>query len=289
MHGLAAEASFWTMLSLPPLLLALLALVGQVGAVVGADFSDRVATTLLDWASRIFTERTIDEAVRPLIVTTLREGDSGVLSISLLLALWSGSAAMSNYVSAITLAYDLDGLRSFWRTRLLSLGLYLAALVAGAVLLPTLVLGPGILAGLLARAPGPDLAWLVEAGYWPTVSLLSLAALTSLYHVAVPVRTRWRRDLPGAVLALLLWISGSLVLRIYLESGLRSDSGPVGAPIAILVFFFVTAVAVLLGAELNAAIDDMWPDRSTEKGRRDAAIERRRAGQGDRPRRDGPR
>ena len=269
-HGLAAEASFWTVLSLPPLLLALLALIGQLDAVLGMDVADRVATAILGWADRVFTGSTMRDVIRPLVVSTLRQGHSGVLSLSLLLALWSGSAALSSYVSAITVAYDMDGLRSFWRTRLLSLGLYLAALVIGAVLLPLLVLGPDVLAGLLARLPGPDLTWLVTVAYWPVVCLMSLVGLTSLYHVAVPVRTRWRKDLPGAVLALLAWVAGSIALRTYLASGLRGDTGAVAAPIAILLFFFLTALAVLIGAELNATIDDAWPDPSTRRGREDA-------------------
>jgi membrane protein len=270
LHGLAAEASFWTMLSLPPLLLALLTLVGQVGHVIGEDFAAQVSTAILGWAGTIFTETTVREVIQPLVTTTLREGDSGILSLSLLIALWSGSAALSNYLTAITVAYDMDGLRSFWRTRLLSLVLYVAALVTGAVLLPLLIMGPDILARLLSELPGPDLTWLVTVAYWPTAALLSLIALTSLYHLAVPVKTRWARDLPGAVLALLIWIGGSAALRAYLSSGLRGDAGPVGAPIAFLLFFFVTALAVLIGAELNATIDESHPDDSTRSGRQTA-------------------
>ncbi|MCM4083889.1 YihY/virulence factor BrkB family protein [Paractinoplanes hotanensis] len=274
LHGLAAEASFWTMLSLPPLLLALLTLVGPIGAVLGEDLAEQVATAVLGWAGNIFTESTVRDVVQPLVTTTLREGDSGILSLSLLVALWSGSAALSNYLTAITVAYDMDGLRSFWRTRLLSLVLYVAALLIGAVLLPLLIVGPGILARLLSELPGPDLTWLITVAYWPTAVLLSLIALTSLYHLAVPVKTRWTRDLPGAVLALAIWIGGSAALRAYLSSGLRSDAGPIGAPIAFLLFFFLTALAVLVGAELNAAIDESRPDASTRAGRQQARRKR---------------
>ncbi|MFY1669696.1 YihY/virulence factor BrkB family protein [Plantactinospora sp. WMMB334] len=276
-HGLAAEASFWTMLSMPPLLLALLGLIGQLEGLLGPGTAGRVATAILRWADGVFTDQTMGTVIGPLVESTLREGDSGVVSVGLILALWSGSAALSNYVTAITLAYGMDGLRSFWRTRLLSLALYLAALVIGVVLLPLLVLGPELLERLLAGVPGPDLAWLVPVAYWPVVLALSIAALTSLYHVAVPTRTRWRRDLPGAVLALLIWVAGSAALRGYLASSLRTDTGPAAAPIAVLIFFFVTALAVLIGAEVNAAVDARWPDRSTQEGRRDARERRRDA------------
>lgn len=266
-HGLAAEASFWTMLSLPPLLLALLGLIGLLEPAFGAGVSGQVASTILNWADDVFTDGTMRDVVRPLVTSMLQEGDSGVVSVGFALALWSGSAALNSYLSGITTAYDMRGLRSFWRTRLLSLALYVAALVVGAVLLPLMVLGPGLLSRLLDRLPGPDLSWLVTAAYWPAVTVLALAALTSLYHLAVPTRTRWRRDLPGAVLALLLWFAGSAALRSYLASSLRGDTGAAAAPIAILIFFFLTALAVLIGAELNATVDARWPDESTREGR----------------------
>jgi membrane protein len=251
---------------------------GRRGILLGADLADRVATAILGWADGIFTAQTMRQVIRPLVLSTLHEGHSGVLSFGLLLALWSGSAALSNYVSAITTAYDMEGLRSFWRTRILSVGLYLGALVVGSVLLPLMVLGPGLVADLLGRVPGPDLTALVSAAYWPVVCVLSLAALTTLYHVAVPVRTRWRRDVPGAVLALAVWIGGSVALRTYLASGLR-DTGPAAAPIAVLLFLFLTAIAVLVGAELNASVDDLWPDATARQGRRQAS--RRREDYGD--------
>jgi membrane protein len=82
------------------------------------------------------------------------------------------------------------------------------------------------------------------------------------------------------VVALLLWVAGSVLLRTYLSSGLRTDTGPVAAPIAVLIFFFVTALAVLIGAEVNATTDAMWPDRVTQNARRDAGQRQRRAAAG---------
>ncbi|MGH3516994.1 MAG: YihY/virulence factor BrkB family protein, partial [Haloechinothrix sp.] len=106
---------------------------------------------------------------------------------------------------------------------------------------------------------------LIELGYWPAVALASILALASLYHLSVPVRSPWRRDLPGAALAMVLGLAGSFGLRAYLES--TAKYGVLSAPIGVLLFFFVTALAVLLGAELNAEIDKMWPTTSTSEGR----------------------
>jgi membrane protein len=77
----------------------------------------------------------------------------------------------------------------------------------------------------------------------------------------VPVRTRWRFNLPGAVLALVMWILGSYVLRWVLTATAtdsRSVYGPLAAPIAVLLWLYVVAIAVLIGAAVNAAFDKIF-------------------------------
>jgi len=108
-------------------------------------------------------------------------------------------------------------------------------------------------------------------GYWPFVAVVSLAVLTSLYHLAVPVRTPWRRAVPGALLALAFWLVGSVILRDWLAWAFRSTAtyGPLSAPVAVLLFLYLTALAILIGAELNASIDHLWPLQATERARRE--------------------
>jgi membrane protein len=89
--------------------------------------------------------------------------------------------------------------------------------------------------------------------------------LTSFYHLAVPKRLPWHRGIPGALLAMAVFLLGSLGLRAYIGFvvGPRLTYGTLGAPIAALLFFFVLALAVLIGAELNATIEEFWPSRRT--------------------------
>jgi len=100
--------------------------------------------------------------------------------------------------------------------------------------------------------------------------------------VSVPVRTPWHRDLPGAVLALLIWIVGSFGLRIFLAGSLSGVSvyGPLSAAIAVLAWLYVAALAVLIGAALNAEIDRLWPTPDTARARavRDAGEDAEGAG-----------
>lgn len=132
----------------------------------------------------------------------------------------------------------------------------------GAVLLPLLVVGP--LAGEdLARRYGLaevfDLIWQVL--YYPVVIMLGLAVLTWVYHVVPPERTAWRRNLPGAVLAFVVWLTASTALRIYALQFVEPNSpySVFGTPLVMLLWIYLTAVALLVGAELNAEIEKMWP------------------------------
>lgn len=262
--GLAAEAAFWTMLSLPSLLLALLGLVGYVGDALGPDLVDRIRHVILHAARDVLTAQTVQRNLTPLVDGILRTGSASIVSAGFVLSLWSGSTAVNTYVNTITVAYDMRGLRSAWRSRLLAFVLYLGALALGLVLLPLLLLGPERIIGLLPLSAGES-RLAVAIIYWPAVVVLSIVALASLYHLAVPARTPWRRDLAGAVTAMLLWMLGSVLLRTFLRSSVRASAvyGPAGAPIAILLFFYVTALAVLVGAELNATIDALWPSEAT--------------------------
>ena len=124
--------------------------------------------------------------------------------------------------------------------------------------------GPALLGRVL-----PEQVDLLDRLYWPVASLLSVVSLTSLYHVSVPVRTPWRRDLPGAVLTLLIWFGGSFVVRwiISISVGGTSIYGPLAAPIVLMIWLYVLAIAVLIGAALNAAIESVWPRREIEEAR----------------------
>jgi membrane protein len=98
-----------------------------------------------------------------------------------------------------------------------------------------------------------------------------VVSLTSLYHVSVPVRTPWRRDLPGALLTLVIWFAGSFVVRWIISKSVGGTSiyGPLAAPIVLMIWLYVLAIAVLIGAALNAAVEKEWPHREIAEARLD--------------------
>jgi membrane protein len=266
--GLAAEAGFWAIVSLPSLLLTLLGAVGYFRGVLGASAVQQIHDDLIKAARHVLTPGTVTTDVEPIVNEVLAHGHLEVISISFVISLWSGSTAMSDYVNTITVAYNMRGLRSAVRSRLVAIGLYMCFLGVGVILLPLLALGPDALISLVPDSVADTLSTLVHIAYWPVVGFLSVVLIATLYRMSLPVRIRWRSGLPGAVLAMALWLLGSFTVRAYLESSFRNKSsyGSLSAPIAALLFFYVTALAVLIGAELNSAIAYVRPTASTFPG-----------------------
>nr|WP_232247754.1 YihY/virulence factor BrkB family protein [Kitasatospora azatica] len=262
--GLAAEAAFFTLLSIPPLLLCLAGTLGYLDELLGAGTIQKLQHDILSAAGTVLSQSSIHQTVQPLLDGVFAHGRPDLISIGFLLSLWSGSRALYIFIDTITVMYGLDGKRGIVKTRTMSLGLYLGALVIGSLVLPLLVAGPG-----LVVAAVPNIAGLVSALYWPVAILLLIIFLTTLYHLSVPANTPWREDIPGALVALGVLVLCSLVLRVYLVSSVEGHSvyGSLAAPVAVLLWIFVLALAVLIGAAMNAALDRRWPSVETADAR----------------------
>jgi membrane protein len=261
--GLSAEAAFWQLLSLAPLFLALLGSIGYFSGFLGESTVSQIEASLLDASRRAFAPSVVDQIITPTVDEMLRRGRADVISIGFLLGLWAGSSATATFVNTVTIAYGMRDLRGAVRSRLLALGLYLLTVVIGIVLLPLMVIGPGRLVSFFPAAAQSDVETVIKAAYWPFVAVLLLVGLVTFYHLAPPRRLPWRRGFPGAVLAALVFVGGTYGLRAYINFvvGRGFSYGALAAPIGALLFFYVLALAVLLGAELNATIEGSWPTR----------------------------
>ncbi|MER7534035.1 YihY/virulence factor BrkB family protein [Streptomyces sp. NPDC097704] len=270
--GLAAEAAFFTLLSLPPLLLGLIAVLGYADDWTNTDTVASIRENILHAAATVLSDRGVHEIAEPLLDDITQGKRPELISLGFAIALWSGSRAVNVFIDTITVMYGLDGRRGIVKTRLLALLLYIVALLIGAVVLPLAVVGPDRVVELV-----PWGTEVVSVLYWPAVILLSIAFLTTLYHVSVPVRSPWIEDIPGALVALGMWVLGSFLLRVYLTSQVEGPTiyGSLAAPIAVLLWIGVSAFAVLVGAAVNAAIDRVWPSVATAAARE--ANERARA------------
>ncbi|WP_433545130.1 YihY/virulence factor BrkB family protein [Streptomyces sp. CA-294286] len=262
--GLAAEAAFFTLLSLPPLLLGLIGLLGYIDDWTATETVKSIEENILSASQAVLSDRGVHEFAKPLLEDVTRTGRPDIISIGFAIALWSGSRAVNVFIDTITVMYGLDGHRGIVKTRLLAFLLYVVALLIGAVVLPLMVVGPDRVVALV-----PFATEVVSVLYWPVVIVLSVVFLTTLYHVSVPVRSPWVEDVPGALIALGMWVLGSFLLRIYVTSTVEGGTiyGSLAAPIAVLLWIGVSAFAVLVGAAVNAAIDRVWPSVATAAAR----------------------
>jgi membrane protein len=263
--GLAAEAAFFALLSLPPLIFALAGSIGYVFSRFSDARLNEVRTAVVQLASQALTKDTVHTVIVPTLDDVFSGGRYDVVSIGFVLALWSGSRALNVFVDTITIMYGLGGRRGIVRTRILSFSLYVMGLVTGVVTIPLVLAGPKVVDTVV-----PERFAFLSSVYWPVVVVLCICFLATLYHVSVPVRTSWRYNVPGATLTMLLWVIGSYLLRWVLSTTAgRSTSiyGPLAAPIAVLLWLYLLSIAVLIGAAVNAAFDRVWPESETARAR----------------------
>ncbi|MDN4175372.1 YihY/virulence factor BrkB family protein [Nocardioides sp. SOB77] len=278
--GLAAEGAFFAVLSVPPLIFALAGAIGYVTDRFSPAQVEDVRQAVVDLSSRLLTDRAVDGVIVPTMNDVLRGGRFDVISLGFVLALWSGSRALNVFVDTITIMHGLGGHRGIIKTRALSFVLYVLALVTGVFSIPLMVAGPS-----LVRDALPDSFDFLLAFYWPAVSIVCICFLATLYHVSVPVRTNWSFNLPGATFSLVAWILGSYVLRWVLTvtaADSKSIYGPLAAPIAVLLWLYIVAIAVLIGAAVNAAFDTVFPQKATTRARLELVTRLRHLGGRDR-------
>lgn len=274
--GLASEAGFFALLSLPPLILGLFGGLGYLGQWLGEDTVGTVRGSIQTYAERFLTDDLIASTIIPTVDNVLQGGRADLISLGFLISLWSGSRALNVFVDTIAIMYGQAGVRGIVPTRALSFSLYVLALIVGIITIPLVLIGPTILGQILPEQ-WDFLRWL----YWPVVTLLTVASLTSLYHVSTPRRSPWTRDLPGALLTLSLWVLASFMVRGIIAASLGGTSiyGPLSAPIVLLIWLYFLAISILIGAGLNAAVRHHYPSPD-DRGLRERVLSwvRRRPG-----------
>lgn len=259
--GLAAEMAFFAVLALPPLTLVVLGAIGYAGGFLGQAVTAELQASVVEGAGKIFTESTVEDLIGPAINGLFAQGRADVVTLGIILSLWSASRATRTVILGVVAAYDLERNVAWWRDRLAAFAMTLAAIVAAVLVMPLLIIGPDFghaLAGRFGVGEGFQAVW--SYAYWPTVALLGVGLISWVYHLVTP-ETKYRRDAPGAVLALVLWMVGSQALRLYATQFLESDSAYslFAAPLAVMLWLYLSAFALLIGAEFNAEIEKMWP------------------------------
>ncbi|MDQ2585646.1 ribonuclease BN [Saccharothrix yanglingensis] len=293
----SAEAAFWQTLSFPPLLLGLLGSLGWIGVWLGPEVVNAAKDRILSFCRTIFSPDVVNDVIAPTVDQILTTAKGEIVSIGFLISLWAGSSAMSSFVDAITAAHDQYGVRNEVWQRIFALLLYMASLVLLIIGLPVLALGPDILIQLFPDSWEPTLGGWLGATYYPGIGVLLVLALATLYKLALPNKLPWHRLLPGAVLAMAVFLLSSVGLRLYITwiTTTGYTYGALATPIAFLLFAYFIGLAINLGAYFNSALQELWPARMTRRQRRrwqrleiERAAERIRNDEGKRAWQGGP-
>lgn len=278
----SAEAAFWQTLSLPPLLLGLLGSLGFMRDWFGSEFVNTVHDRIIAFCHRVFTPNVVSQIIEPTVNDMLTTGKGEIVSVGFVISLWAGSSAMSSFVDAITVAHDQYGVRNEVWQRIFALLLYLAGLVLLVVGLPVIAIGPNLLADFFPGGVRSTVSSWISTLYYPVLGVVLVLALATLYKLALPRRLPWCRGLPGAVLAMVIFLLSSAGLRIYLTwiTSTGYTYGALATPIAWLLFTFFIGMAVVGGAYFNSAIQELWPVQTTRRERRQwRRLEPERAGE----------
>ena len=246
----AASLAFYAFLALPS---ALLLSLGLFGVVAGPDAVD----SLIDRLGGVMPADAVsllrDALTR---VTENTSGSVALVAVGGALALWSATGAMGALMRALNRAYDRKETRSFVRQRLTALGMLALVVLAFGLSFGLLVLGPH-LAGWIGDAVGlgSTLGWVWWTAQWPVLLAGLLAAFAGVLHLGPDVdHPRARFLTPGAGLAVLLWLAGSGLFGLYVSwfGSYNKAWGSLAAVVVMLTWMWLSGLALLLGAEVNA-------------------------------------
>jgi membrane protein len=252
--GIAAQLSYYFFLSLFPALLFVVALASFFPLY---NFTDELMRMVAPIAPAA-----VVELLREQLTSLSNSGDTGLLSIGLLMALWSSSAAMVSVIDAMNRAYDIDESRSWLKRRVVAIALTIGLALFILTSFGLIVAGPWLadfLGRQLGLAPAFALAWKILQ--WPVVFLLASTGFGLVYYSAPDADQEWVWITPGALTATILWFLASLAFRFYVVNfgNYEEAYGTLGAIILTLLWFYITALAMVIGAELNAEIHRASP------------------------------
>jgi membrane protein len=258
---LAAALTYYGVLSVFPALIALLSILGLVGRSATKPLVDSITKIVPGSAQHIFTNAIAD-------LQRSRGGASIVFVIGILLALWSASGYVSAFMRTTNAIYGVEENRPFWKLQPLRLGITIV--LVGLLAISSVAV---VVTGSVARQVGDVIgvgstavsAW--DIAKWPVLLLIVSFMITLLYWAAPNVKHPgfgWL--VPGAVFALLAWILASLLFALYVAgfSSYNKTYGALAGVVVFLIWLWITNVALLIGAELNA---ELARGRAIEAGR----------------------
>lgn len=236
---LAAAITFWTLLSIPAAILALISALSSVRTIVNTTAAEDLERTIQDFINDTFAEsETLNAAVAELFVGS----NAGVVTAATLVAFFSLSRGFAGLIRALDQAYEIEDGRSWWHVRLVAIGLGIGTVVIAA--------GSAVVLTLLPELPGGT-AFAVLAA--PVAFLLIIFWAATLFHVGPYHRTPWRYDFPGAILTAVGWVASTQGFALYIRFTDQANQvqTTIGAVLLGLTLMYLLSIVMLVGAELN--------------------------------------
>jgi len=251
--GLAAQLAYYCLLALVPALVFLIALTSFLPA-------NTIEQAIGSAAS--FLPAQMTDILRTQMESIAARENGGLLTFGFAMALWSSSAAIVSITDALNRAYDIDEARPWWKVRLTAILLTLALAVLVLVSMTLVIAGPTIAEWLAAQTGlGGVFEWTWKILQWPVVFALIAIGLGLLNYFGPDADQDWTWISPGAVLGTLLWLLASLAFKFYVTNfaDYNATYGSLGGIIVLMLWFYISGLAVLAGAEMNAEIEHASP------------------------------
>ena len=250
----ASALAYQVFFSLFPFILFLIALLGFLKLSSFFEWLRQHSQMLLPAEASDQVNRVINE---------LQQEQGGLLSLGALVALWTASAAVRATMNALNVAYEVDERRPAWKLYPLSV-IYTIGIAAMMIIAAVLLtVGPQAVQWL-AQQVGLEQVFVTLWAWlrWPAAFLILTLAVAIIYYVAPNVEQRFRFITPGALFAVLVWIAASFGFSYYVRTfaDYNATYGSIGAIIILLLYFFISAAVLMLGAEINSTIERHSPE-----------------------------
>jgi membrane protein len=250
MTDLAAQLAYWALLAMFPSIIFMLTVIGYL-PLHGVDrvLLHEIYRAMPPEAAQL-VDRTIHEVIGR---------QRGVLlMVALFGTLWSGSRSVGGVIGALNRAHGVDETRPFWRVKLLEAAVTLATALLVIVAMTALMIGPGLVRAVVVFFGLPmhiHHVWIWIR--WPLSLGATLLSLGAVYYVLPNIRRPFRLVTSGSAVALALWISVSLLFRLYVSwfHAYARTYGTLGSAIVLMTWLQLSALAVLVGGEIDAEVE----------------------------------
>jgi len=252
--GRAAQLSYYFLLALFPLLLVLMAILG-----IFADKGTQLRENLIGYLTQVMPA-SAGELVQKTVDELSNSASGGKISFGLLATLWAASNGMGAISETLNSAYNVKETRPWWKSRLVAIGLTIALAILIVTALALLLYGYEM-ADAIASWAGLSgvfkLTW--KIAQWPILLFFILLSFNLIYYFAPDLKEQeWKWVTPGAVVGVGLWLLVSFAFKTYLKyfNSYSATYGSLGALIIMMLWFYFTGMAILIGGEVNSEIEN---------------------------------